>query len=77
MLILTRKKDEGLIIDDRIRIYVVGIEDGKVKLGIDAPKDVTILRNEVYERIGESNREALKSTGGLEALARRIHKEKE
>lgn len=58
MLILTRKTNESIIINDNIEIIVVGIEDGKVKLGIKAPKKVDIYRKEVYETIQEENRQA-------------------
>ncbi|RKD32335.1 carbon storage regulator CsrA [Thermohalobacter berrensis] len=58
MLILTRKKDESIIIDDNIEIMVVGISEGKVKLGIKAPKDIEVHRKEIYEEIQKSNQEA-------------------
>ncbi|WP_435007460.1 carbon storage regulator CsrA [Tundrisphaera lichenicola] len=51
MLVLSRKKDESIIINDHIRVTVVEIRGDKVRLGIDAPKDVTVHRREVYEAI--------------------------
>lgn len=51
MLVLSRKKDESIIINDHIRVTVVEIRGDKVRLGIDAPKDVTVHRKEVYEAI--------------------------
>ena len=51
MLILSRKKDDWIIIGDNIRIVVVGISGDKVRIGFDAPKDVPIHRLEVYEAI--------------------------
>ncbi len=51
MLVLSRKKDESIIINDTIRVTVVEIRGDKVRLGIDAPKDVTVHRREVYEAI--------------------------
>jgi len=62
MLVLTRKKNESIIIGDNVEIVVAGIEDGKVKLGIKAPKDIDIHRKEVYENIQYENREASKNT---------------
>ncbi len=59
MLILTRKQDESIVIGEDIIIKVVGVEDGRVKLGISAPKDVSIHRHEVYEAIQQENREAV------------------
>ena len=58
MLILTRKKDESIVIGNDIVIRVVSIEEGKVKLGISAPGDVSIHRYEVYEAIQRENKEA-------------------
>jgi carbon storage regulator len=51
MLVLSRKKDESIIINDHIRVTVVEIRGDKVRLGIDAPKEVSVHRREVYEAI--------------------------
>lgn len=51
MLVLSRKKNEALVIDDRITITVIEIRGDKVRLGIEAPRDVPIHRSEVYEAI--------------------------
>lgn len=58
MLILTRKKEESILIGDNIEIVVVDIEDGKVKLGIKAPKDIEILRKEILNSVQEENKKA-------------------
>ncbi|MTI65738.1 MAG: carbon storage regulator CsrA [Firmicutes bacterium] len=58
MLVLSRKLEESLIIDEDIEIVVIGIEDGKVKLGINAPKDKKIFRKEVLEEIKKENKNA-------------------
>jgi carbon storage regulator len=50
MLVLTRRKDESLIIGNDIKITVVNIDKTQIKLGIEAPKDVTINREEVQEK---------------------------
>lgn len=60
MLIITRKKGESLMIGDDIEITISKLEDGSVKLGIQAPKDITILRKELYEAIKKENKEAVK-----------------
>lgn len=60
MLIITRKKGESLMIGDDIEITVSKLEDGSVKLGIQAPRDITILRKELYEAVEEENKEAMK-----------------
>ncbi len=51
MLVLSRKKDEKIIIGDNIAIMIVDIQGDKVRLGIEAPRDVTVHREEVYEAI--------------------------
>jgi carbon storage regulator len=51
MLILTRKRDEKIIIGDDIVISVVEIRGDKVRLGIDAPKETSVHRQEVYDAI--------------------------
>ena len=51
MLVLSRKKDESIIINDNIVVTVVEIRRDKVRLGFEAPKDVPIHRREVYEAI--------------------------
>jgi carbon storage regulator len=59
MLILSRKKSEEIVIGDNIRITVVEIRGDKVRLGIDAPKDVSVHRKEVKDAIdGESERKS-------------------
>ncbi|WP_408955667.1 carbon storage regulator CsrA [Natroniella sp. ANB-PHB2] len=66
MLILSRKEDESIIIDDEIEIKVLELDNGRVKLGIKAPKDIPIHREEVYQEIQAENREAAKAKGGLD-----------
>lgn len=51
MLILTRRISESIIIGDDVKITVLGVKGNQVRLGIDAPKDVTVHREEIYERI--------------------------
>lgn len=58
MLILSRKPGDAILIDGGIRIVVLAVESGGVRLGIDAPQSVGIVREEVAERIAEENRRA-------------------
>ena len=58
MLVLTRKAGEGIIIGDDIRITVVELKGGGVRIGIDAPREKKIYRQEVFDRIKQENMEA-------------------
>lgn len=58
MLVLSRKKNESIVIDDRIVITVVEVRGDKVRLGIEAPRDVPIHRSEVYDAIQRANQES-------------------
>jgi len=51
MLVLSRKKDEKIVIGDNISIMVVEIRGDKVRLGIEAPRDISVHRREVYDAI--------------------------
>ena len=58
MLVLARKTDESIVIGDNIVVKIISVENGVVKLGIDAPKEVSIIRNELIEEIKETNKAA-------------------
>lgn len=71
MLILSRKTGESIVIDGRIRVQVVRVEGDVVKLGIAAPSEVPVHRQEVYEEIEQNNQQALiKQTAALPKLAK-------
>ena len=55
MLVLTRKVDEEIKIGEHITVRIIEVDRGNVRLGIEAPRDVLILRKEVYERVQEQN----------------------
>lgn len=57
MLILTRKVGENLLIGDNISITVLSVRGNQVKIGVDAPKDVSVHREEIYHRIKEAEDE--------------------
>ncbi len=61
MLVLTRKLGESIAIDDHIKIVVVQIKGKQVRLGIKAPKETKIHREEVYQAIQDQNTEASQS----------------
>jgi carbon storage regulator len=56
MLVLTRKKNQSIIIADNIEIVVVDIKGDQIKLGVNAPKNISVHRKEVYEEIQRENK---------------------
>ena len=59
MLILNRKIDEAIVINENITIRILEIVDGKVKIGIDAPRDINVLRQEIYDAVKEENQASI------------------
>lgn len=59
MLVLARKLNEKIKLGDDIEITIVAISGDTVRIGINAPRDLKILRNEIYEEIQKQNREAV------------------
>ena len=73
MLVLSRKKDEVVVIGDNIEITIVEIKGDTVKLGISAPRDIKIYRGELLEAIRKANIEAASQPApDLDALARKL-----
>jgi carbon storage regulator len=68
MLILTRKPGESLYIGDHIKVIIVEIKGNQIRVGIEAPSDVRIYREEIYLQILEENKNAAEA-GPVEALA--------
>lgn len=60
MLVLSRQSDETIIIGDSIRVTIVEVRGDKVRIGIDAPRDVTVHRQEIYDAIRRDSQEGVK-----------------
>jgi carbon storage regulator len=76
MLIISRRLGESFIIDDNIEIFILDAQNDKIRIGIEAPKNVKILRKELFET-EKSNREAVKSADeiNMNALNKMIKKQ--
>lgn len=75
MLVLTRKLNESIVIGDSIEVMVLEIRDNHVKLGIKAPRDVSVHRQEVYQDIREENLRARTSDPpALDSAAKALRK---
>ncbi len=66
MLVLSRHSDESIIIGDGIRVTILGVEGDKVKIGISAPRDIPILRGEVFDAIQSQDKIKLLLSEGPE-----------
>lgn len=63
MLVLSRQRDESIMIGDNVVVTIVDIRGDKVRLGIQAPTEIPVHRQEVYEAIQRENRELAKGAG--------------
>lgn len=72
MLILTRKPDQRIIINENIVISVLAVDGDRVKIGISAPAEVPVLREEVRRAVGGENRSAAAHTADRRDLERRL-----
>lgn len=62
MLILTRRVGETLMVGDDVTVTVLGVKGNQVRIGVNAPKDVSVHREEIYQRIQKEKSEAQKSS---------------
>jgi carbon storage regulator len=70
MLILSRKQGEAILVDGGIRIVVLATDNGSVRLGIEAPSEVGIVREEIVHRIADENRRAGATAADKDFLAK-------
>ncbi len=76
MLVLTRKAQQSLVIDGRIVVTVLEVDGDRVKVGIEAPRDVSVLRQELCEAVREENMQAiLTSNTQFQQLLKALGKE--
>lgn len=74
MLILARKPGESIVIGEDIEITILEVEEGRVKIGIDAPRDINILRKEIYIDITEENKKSLEIDENVLDILKNIKK---
>lgn len=76
MLVLERKDDESIVIDNNIEIKIIKSEQGKVKIGIEAPKEIEINRKELLDKVQLINKESINKTKDISKL-KKIYKKSE
>jgi carbon storage regulator len=77
MLVLTRKRNQSIIVNDNIELTIIDIQGDQVRVGINAPKDVKVFRKEVYVEMTQENKEASNVTmDALSLLKKAIIKQK-
>lgn len=72
MLILTRKAEQGIIIDRVTRVRILSIDGDRVKIGIEAPTSISVLREELLEQVAGQNREAARPSGVNASAVQRL-----
>lgn len=74
MLVLGRKKGESIIIGNEVEIQIIDIQHDQVKIGIAAPKNISIQRKEIYEEIIKQNQQAISTKHNAEKLLKNFKK---
>lgn len=74
MLILSRKKDESILIGSDIEISIISVQGDQVKIGINAPKEIDVFRKELFDDTKNENREASEITLNLQQIIGELEK---
>jgi len=74
MLVLTRRLGETIVIGDDVVIKIVDIHGKQIRIGIEAPSEISVYRGEIYERIMLENKAAAAATGELKTVAEAFKK---
>ena len=77
MLVLKRKAGESIIVNENIEIKIIEIEEGRIKIGIEAPKDVSIVRKEVLDEAHMENNQASENKSIDKSMFIKLKKKKE
>ncbi|MGZ0051794.1 carbon storage regulator CsrA [Brevibacillus gelatini] len=77
MLVLSRKKNESIMIGDTIEIKIISVEGDQVRIGIEAPRNLDVYRKEIYDVIQEENRLAATNQADWSALRQLIQSNKD
>lgn len=65
MLVLTRRPGESIVVGDNIVVTVIEIKGGQVRIGIDAPREVDVYREEIYEQVRQENLSAIANADAI------------
>jgi carbon storage regulator len=72
MLVITRKRDEAIVIGDGIEIRILRVGKDGVRIGVTAPRDVAVHRQEIYEQVCAANKSAAATTVDVTGVAERL-----